>query len=251
MREIARHLPAPMRMYQHNVMTQKVGTPPALAILHEGIEMRLRAGGYVDGKLETILPPGNDEPETRRVGEAKAVYAGERTATPHLLLWEILHGLKKAYWPWNWDAEEEGGFLGAAKAALESKGRVGKAHLGTIVPTEGRPMGDLESARCVANTRDGLLFAACTLTVVGIGGRAACERLVELQGRGGSESRDLGALLLHLDGHGEAEGLLKEYAEQNPHAVAPGDFTSQLLNIAQRTSLENAFKAPPASDTSF
>lgn len=222
---------APMRVYQHKVLTQLVGTPVALGVIHHGVVSRLKQLGYVSsGKLEVVLPPGDAVPETREVGKAKSVELGERTATTVLLLWEVLQALKQAFWPWNWDAgEPNGGFKAAARGALNTNGRIGRAHSGTVVPSEGRPMGDLTCARI------------------------ACERLVELQGRGKEEARDLGALLVHLGFPSEAEPYLREYLESSERdELSQSDkedleLAADLLGHTRRRSLEMSFNAPAVS----
>jgi hypothetical protein len=220
-----------MRVYQHKVMTQLIGTPVALAILHLGVVKRLKHRGFLSsGKLEVVLPPGDALPETREVGRSKSVELGERTATTQRLMWEVLQSLKQAFWPWNWDSgEPSGGFKAAARGALNTASRVGRAYSGTVVPSEGRPMGDLSCARI------------------------ACERLVELEGRGKEESRDLGVLLVHLGRPTEAEPYLREYIDEadrdNLTASDKEDLelASDVMQQTRRMSLEHSFKAPAAS----
>uniref|UniRef100_A0A7S1X0T8 Protein SirB1 N-terminal domain-containing protein n=1 Tax=Tetraselmis chuii TaxID=63592 RepID=A0A7S1X0T8_9CHLO len=182
---------SPYRLYAHNVLAQKCGTPLGLAVVHLGILQRLQCRGQLDGfDFELVLPSTGERPfaQVRGEGVDTEGLAGS-SLTSRVVVLMVLDALKRSFWPWEWAPGAKSGFLPAAEAALGSSGRIGTADSTTgVLQAQGRPFGDLSR------------------TMV------ALERLVLLKAPP-MHLRDSGIVLYHLKRYEEAYHCLKKYKD--------------------------------------
>eukprot|EP01026_Neomeris_dumetosa_P012863 TRINITY_DN14470_c0_g1_i3.p2 TRINITY_DN14470_c0_g1~~TRINITY_DN14470_c0_g1_i3.p2 ORF type:complete len:199 (-),score=10.90 TRINITY_DN14470_c0_g1_i3:149-745(-) len=140
--------------------------------------------------------------------------------------------LKRSYWPWQWQYDEEYCFFPPAEAFLGEYGRAGTftQTVGVLQPT-GRPFGDLKKA---CNTTERLMIIH-----QGIQGGS----------KGAKEMRDLGILSCHLGKFQTALELMTSYDEWlaktdqatlgNPHER---DVVKSVVVKLQQLLLEQTYK---------
>jgi hypothetical protein len=185
----------PRHAYLSALLTRKVGSPAALAVLYAALWRALMERGAVSFGVRVALPrtacelPAASPLPAGALSRAGA-FVNTWPATDALA--DMLRQLKRAYWPFRWDTALDapadgpcgsgGGFLAAARAAV-----------GT---------GDEDAFTTAVARTAAHRLARGVWTSSGAGdirrARAAAERLVLLLGDAAPrERRDLGVLLLH------------------------------------------------------
>lgn len=234
---------SPYRIYLHNVLPQKCGTPTSLAVILIEIFNQLKAQGAMKSVPEVAYSqlggvdslPFAQDPEV-------PVTNNVVTCTPKAIMADMNQCLKKAYWPWEWVPGTTNGFLTAGEAAIGNDGRFGRNVANTFVPAKGRAFGDVRRALI------------------------ATERLTLLLPEEPYEMRDYGTLLYHVGREQDAYQALLKYqscpraelqrtaaklgiqpvGSDASNALREEEVFETLMEMLQREAVKSAFNAPSA-----